>query len=284
MKGRLAMEDPGKVRHSRSAGSHPRWSVFLVATAALFLAAAVPSWAAEFDAAWVRIEINATDGDVGFHLLFDGGPWKEVEVRDSKGRDIFEAEVSGALGRKGGTEVFFEGAEPPCSEQSVAEFLKRFREGTYKFRGVALNGRVFRGEFHLSHDLPAAPNIAATDEHVFNAIPVMIQWAPGNDLGECHDEDVDALIADGAITVPATGDLWEVVVEPDVEDSVLEAAGLPLLKFSVQVPPGQQSVTVPSEYLQPYVAAGITTFKFEVGNKLGENQTFSEGTFTISIP
>jgi hypothetical protein len=73
-------------------------------------------------------------------------------------------------------------------------------------------------------------------------------------------------------------DTWEVVVEPDEDER--EALGLPERVFSVQLPFGQQSVTVPSEYLQPYINAGITTFKFEVGAKAGENQTFSEGTFT----
>jgi hypothetical protein len=69
------MKGLGKGRHARRGGGHPRMLVFLVALAALSLAATIPpSEAAELDVAWVRIEINATAGDVGLHLMVDGGP------------------------------------------------------------------------------------------------------------------------------------------------------------------------------------------------------------------
>ena len=253
--------------------------VFSVAMAALFLAAAVPpSWAAEeLDVAWVRIEINATAGDVGLHLMFDGGPWKEMEVKTPKGRVIYEVEVAGPQARRGGTENFNEGAEPPCEDQPLAEFLKRFPPGTYKFRGTTIDGKVLKGEFDLSHDLPAAPKLLST---LVNG-PVVIRWEAGENLGGCHDADLIPDVIPAPAGVPV--DSWEVVVEPDVEDSVLEMKGLKRLKFTAQLAPGQTSVTVSPEYVQPYVAAGIKTFKFEVGahGEGTENQTFSEGTFAI---
>ena len=92
--------------------------------------------------------------------------------------------------------------------------------------------------------------------------------------------ELQAPLIPGTIPDPATVpvDSWEVTVEPD-EDQ-LEALSLPLRVFTVQLPSNQLSVTVPSEYLQQYITAGITTFKFEVGAKAGENQTFTESSFS----
>jgi hypothetical protein len=255
--------------------------VFFGALAALLLAAAVPpSWAVELDEAFLRIEINATDGDVGFHGKFDGKAWKEMEIKSPNGREIYEVEAGGALRRQGLTENFFESAEPTCAEQPLRAFLQRFPQGTYRFKGETTDGKNLKGDAELSHALPAAPDISGFDGSAFApGDPVVLAWAPGTNLGNCHDQAlVDAGIIPDPAGVPVDG--WEVVVEPD-EDQ-LEALGLPLRVFSVQLPFGQKTVTVSSEYLQSYVAAGITTFKFEVGAKAGENQTFSEGGFTIA--
>jgi hypothetical protein len=54
-------------------------------------------------------------------------------------------------------------------------------------------------------------------------------------------------------------------------------------KRTWRLPAWQMRVTVPSEYLRPYVEAGFTEFKFEVGAKSGQNQTFAEGTFTVEL-
>ena len=273
------MNDLGKARHARRGAYHPGMFVFLGA-AALFLGAAVPpSWAVELDEAFLRIEINATDGDVGFHGKFDGEAWKEMVIKSPSGREIYEVEAGGAVRRQGLTENFFETAEPTCEEQPLRAFLRRFPEGTYKFKGETTEGKNLKGEADLSHALPAAPNISGFDGSAFDpGDPVVIAWAPGTDLGNCHDQ---ALVDDGIIPDPADVpvDGWEVVVEPDEDE--LETLRLPLRVFSVQLAFGQQTATVSPEYLQSYVAAGIKTFKFEVGAKAGENQTFSEGTFTV---
>jgi hypothetical protein len=260
--------------------------VLRAAMAALIPLAALPPGGAhaaivELDEAFLRIEINATDGDVGFHGKFDGEPSKSMRIKDPNGKEVFEVTVSKALKRQGLTENFFESAEPTCAEQPLAAFLQRFPAGTYEFRGRTIEGDSLRGEAELSHALPAAPDISGFDGSSFApGAPVVIAWAPGKDLGNCHDQ---ALVDDGIIPDPAgvPVDNWEVVVEPD-EDQ-LEALGLPLRVFSVQLAFGQQTVTVSPEYLQSYVAAGITTFKFEVGARAGENQTFSEGSFTVDV-
>jgi hypothetical protein len=274
------MQGLGTARHSRRGGRHPRMSVFLGAMAALFLGAAIPpSWAVELDEAFLRIEINASDGDVGFHGKFDGEPSRSMKISGPNGRVILDLDARGALRRQGLTENFFESAEPTCVEQPLAAFLQRFPKGTYSFKGRTIDGEELEGEADLSHALPAAPDISGFDGSVIPlGGPVVIAWAPGSDLGKCHDQ---ALVDNGTIPDPAgvPVDGWEVVVEPDSDE--LEALGFPLRVFSVQLLPGQLSVTVAPEYVQQYVAAGITTFKFEVGSKAGENQTFSEGHFTV---
>jgi hypothetical protein len=272
-----------KARDSRRGDGHPGILVFLGVMAVLFLAAAVPAtWAVELDEALLRIEINATDGDAGFHGKLDGPPWKTMRIKDPNGNEIFELEADGRLKRQGVTENFFESSEPTCEDQPLRRFLKRFPAGTYKFRGATIEGQPLKGEATLSHTLPAAPDIGAFDgSEIPSGSPVVITWAHGGDLGECHDQD---LVDEGIIPDPAgvVEDSWEVTVEPDEDE--LEALGLPLRVFTVQLPADQLMVTVPAEYLQGYLAAGVRTFKFEVGAKKGENQTFSEGSFTIADP
>ncbi len=51
--------------------------------------------------------------------------------------------------------------------------------------------------------------------------------------------------------------------------------------FTIQLAARQRKVRVPQEYFRPYPKAGIDGFEFEVGAKLEENQTFSEGGFTV---
>ena len=265
--------------------------VFMVpaAMAALTLGAAVPaSWAAtvELDEAFVRIEINATDGDVGFHGKFDGEPSKLMKIkRPGDGSVIYLVRAQHNLKRQGLTENFFESAEPTCEEQPLAAFLLRFPAGEYLFEGVTNDGvDRLEGVATLSHALPAAPDISGFDGSTveLDDDPIVIHWAPGADLGECHDQE---LVDNGTIPDPASVavERWEVVVEPNVDDEVLKDLGLPFSVFSVQLPPGQMSVTVPFEYLHSYAVADVTDFKFEVGAKSGENQTFSEGTFTVEL-
>ncbi|MDH3691493.1 MAG: hypothetical protein OEU36_18790 [Gammaproteobacteria bacterium] len=256
-----------------------------IAVAALTLGAAVPvSWAQEpFGELSALIEINATDGDAGFHVLLDGDAWQRVTIADPGGKKIFNERANRSLREQGLTENFFESAEPPCDpaeEDAVplAEFLDRFETGEYHFSARTIEGGKLKGETTLTHSLPAAPDISAFDGSS-NVDPdnTVITWAAGTDLGGCQDDD---LVTNGIIPDPGTVDVvrWEVVVEPNVEILVG-----PKRVFSVQLPPAETSVTVPSEFLNSYSADGITEFKFEVGAKeASDNQTFSEGTFEIN--
>lgn len=244
-------------------------------------AASAPALAQEpFDETEVLIEINATDGDIGFQVLLDADAWRKVTIEDPSGKRIFKESAKGVLAEQGLAENLFESDEPLCDPSLVeeeddlvvtlAEFQERFPAGLYIFTGKSNEGEALTGTALLTHNLPAAPDIDAFDGtgNVPTADAV-IEWAPGDDLGECPFE---GLIPDPGSVVEVG---WEVVVEPEDEDAVS-----PERVFSVQLPAGQTSVTVPREFLDTYVAQGVTVFKFEVGAiEDSGNRTFSEGIF-----
>ncbi|MEQ8859781.1 MAG: hypothetical protein RIC56_14145 [Pseudomonadales bacterium] len=232
------------------------------------------------------VEINATDGDVGFHMLLDGDPWRIARVYDPKGRRLISGYAAGPLRRQGITEFFLESAEPLCWDDpeeederivTVSEFIKRFRAGEYKAFGWTIENVFLYSTGELTHALPAAPEvrIEVDSEDEDGEVEVTVHFGPGDDLGRCAFDDAD--IPDPA-SVPVVR--WEVVVEPD--DEAVEEAGLVFSKFTVQLLGRERSVEVPEEFLAPYLAAGITEFKGEVGAKEASgNQTFTEIEFEI---
>lgn len=238
----------------------------------------------EFDEVKVLVEINATDGDVGFHALADAGEWRFFRLTDPNGDKLVSVKAKKGLRDQGLTEEFFESAEPLCEPDpekpdervvTLAEFVERFPAGMYRFLAVSLEGDFFISDRELTYELPAAPDIAMTEDMIFPEGPVVIMWEPGTDLGEaCHDEDLinAGSIADPA-AVPVVG--WEVVVEVDDDEA-------PQRVFSAQVPPEQTFVTVPEDFLQQFLDLGFSEFKFEVGAiEASGNQTFSEGSFEV---
>ena len=52
---------------------------------------------AEFSETSVIIEINASDGDVGFHAKYDADAWWWVTMRDPMGKKIVREQASKAL-------------------------------------------------------------------------------------------------------------------------------------------------------------------------------------------
>lgn len=238
-----------------------------------------PAWAQEeFDETKVLVEINATDGDAGFHALLDGDAWNEVRIDTPDGKKVFEEKAKDSLLEQGLTENFFESAEPLCRPDPeepdeavvpLAEFLGRFPAGAYSFSGKSNEGDKLAGTAELAYDLPAAPDILSFDG-------TLITWTAGTDLGNCNDP---TLVADGVIADPAAVPLvgWEVVVEPADEEAVE-----PLRVFSVQLPASASSVTVPAEFMLAYLDDGVTEFKVEVGAiEASGNQTFSEEEFEV---
>lgn len=221
---------------------------------ALIVWAAVPAVAqegpVEFASAEVFTEINATDGDAGFHLDVDGQDWKRVTVHGPDGTKIFDVRGSGPLGEHGLTGLMFESAEPPFDELSIEEFKDRFAEGTYTFRGWAVDGSrlVATGEF--THDFPDAPVVVTPSvDGVVSISDPLVQWE--------------------AVLPPAGSEivLYEIIVSAADID----------LGLDMTLGPEATSVLLPEEIL----VAG-EDYKVEVlAKEASGNQTITEVPFTV---
>lgn len=240
----------------------------------------------DIDECKVLIEINASDGDIGFQFLGDADDLRSMRIDDPNGAKVFENRAFGPLDEQKLTENFGESAEPLCWPDpdadaedvedmvTLREFRDRWDPGTYEFLGKGEGGEKLVGETELTYDLPAAPQDVDFDG-------ATITWIAGNDLGHCAplaDEgfgietvaEVLDIITDPAL-VPVAA--YEVVMEPDVED------GDPIADevFSVRVSGGAVplAVDVPVLYLASLPAD--TPVKIEVGAiGFDDNATFAE--------
>jgi len=229
----------------------------------------------DFGECKMLIEINATDGDIGFHFLADGDDLNKVSLFDANENKLMDFNNKNALGEQKSTEIFHESAEPLCWEDPEAdedevivtleEFVARWVAGTYTLQGFSDGGEKSEGETELTHALPAAP--ANLDYNVGTGV---LSWTAGNDLGNCAtNAELTQLVNDGVLpvhpmNVPVA--MWEAVFEADDDSG---------LKSSVRLPVGQTSVTVPSEFLN--ALPDDTPAKVEVGAiGLDDNATFSE--------
>jgi hypothetical protein len=91
--------------------------------------------------------------------LLDGEPWKRVKVFDPNEHKILDITGKRSLRKQGLTELFFESSEPSLDEVSLDEFLARFPEGEYEFKGWTINGVELESEAILTHVIPAGPEI-----------------------------------------------------------------------------------------------------------------------------
>ena len=236
------------------------------------------------------VEINSSDGDIGFHFLMDGSDLNSARIIDPDGRVIFIDVARGALREQKLTETFAESAEPLCWDDpdadpdeeivTLQDFLARWAPGVYSFRGVSDGFEASAGETTLGFDLPAAPEDVSFDGST-------ISWEPGDSLGNCASEkQLTQLVADGILPIhPEDVDVvaWEVVLEPDVDDGDPVGA----LVFSVRV--GDDDIdapkflTVSADYLA--TLPDDTPVKVEVGAIGAEdNATFTEeGDFCVNV-
>ena len=234
----------------------------------------------DFGECKVLIEINATDGDIGFHFLMDGDDLNSARIDGPSGVKVFEDQAKGPLKEQKLTETFVESAEPLCWPDPEAdpedeivtleEFLNTWEAGTYVFTGMGDEGEKSEGETDLTYNLPASPAALAFDGSV-------ITWAAGDDLGNCASRmELDALVADGILPMhpeDVAVAAWEIVFEPDVEDG--DPTGS--LVFSIRVPGDvmTKAVTVPADYLDSL--PDDTPVKIEVGAiGVDDNATFTE--------
>ena len=261
-----------------------KFSIRLVSASGVLFGAVNSGMATEpcddFGACKAIIEINASDGDIGFHFLMDGDDLNSARIYDPEGMKVFQDQAKGSLKEQKLTETFAESAEPLCWNDPEAdedelivyleEFLARWPAGYYLFEGHSDGGEKSFGETMLTYDLPAAP----TDVDFDGAV---ISWAEGDDLGECADvELLDNLVNDDTLPthpkdVPV--DSWEIVLEPDVEDGDIVGSFKYTIRVAGDISPLE--VSLPPEYLASL--PDDTPVKIEVGALGGEdNATFTE--------
>jgi hypothetical protein len=247
----------------------------------------------DFGECKVLIEINSTDGDIGFHFLMDGDDLVSASLMDPNGATIFSYMTSGPLNEQFLTETFAESAEPLCWEPepddeeygepvvTLAQFLERwdvYDDDIYTFEGLDGDGEVVAGATSLTFDLPAAPlDVEYEAERDGNDVEGEISWEAGNDLGECADYDeLTDLVESGDLPQHPEDVMvaaWEIVLEPDVDD------GDPLgsMKYVVRIPGYSEEleVEVPDDYLE--TLPDNTPAKAEVGAiGMDDNATFTE--------
>jgi hypothetical protein len=206
------------------------------------------------------IEYNASAEDIGVQFFLDSEGWREIEIFDPNGREIFGAETEGRLTRQGGgTELFLESVEPPLADLPIATFLRRFPEGIYKFRGRDNDGNQLTGQAKFTHDIPAGPKV------------LMPAPAAGAECAE-NVPTRGAVVAWNPVTQSISGDpleivRYEVIVENDD------------LNFDVKFPAETGTMlTVSLELLQPgteYIGEVLSIEK-------GGNQTITEFCFTTA--
>jgi hypothetical protein len=208
-----------------------------------------------FSDARVRIEVNATDGDSGLHVLLDAEGWRWVHIFDPKGRLVFHVAGGGGIRKTGLTELFFESAEPGFDELPLAEFLKRFPEGEYRVVGRTIEGDTLFSKATLTHAIPDGPVLLGpANGSVQDPNNTVISWEPVAD-------PVGSQIA-----------RYEVLVTQEEPK--------PPRVLSAVLPATANSMTVPSAFL----LRGSIEYKYEVlAIEAGGNQTLSEGTF-ITTP
>ncbi len=247
----------------------------------------------DFGECKVLVEINASDGDIGFHFLMDGDDLRRGFLFNPERRLIFNYGTRRALGEQYLTETFAESAEPLCFDPmtdddadnddeefvTLEDFLDRWDAGTYHFFGIGDDWALSFGESELTFNLPAAPaDVDLEFEEEDGDIEGDITWTTGDDLGECS-EGIH-LLPTAPEQVPVAA--WEVVLEPDVEDG--DPTGQMI--YSVRIPgdafdeideDGNKvfDLEVPDDYLETLPTN--TPVKVEVGAiGVDDNATFTE--------
>ena len=247
----------------------------------------------------VLVEINSSDGDIGFHFLMDGDNFVSAALYNPQWKKIFAYYTRRELREQTLTETFAESSEPLCFDPSedddpdnddedfrtLEEFIDLWKEGKYKFRGVDNEGNVAKGATKLTFHLPAAPldveyeSEEETDSDGEVDIVGEISWERGVDLGECADyRRLKRLVNRGDLPkhpkhVGVAS--WEVVLEPDFDDDHPKKR-FNSNTFVVRIPGrAEREVEVADDYLESLPRN--TPAKVEVGAiGFGDNATFTE--------
>jgi hypothetical protein len=231
--------------------------LLLLGLPAVFVAAYLPVAAADegapepFDAADLRIEVNATDGDAGLQIFLDHEAWKRVSIRDPEGELLADFRTKGRLRDFGLTELFSESSEPPFGEFPLDEFKALFPEGDYTFRGVTIDGTVVQSTVPLTHDIPDGPEILGpTEDEVVPRDRANIRWA-----GVTTPQGIDVLG-------------YQVIVSREDDERVLD----------VELGPAARFLHVPKVFLEPGTEYKVEVLAIEASG----NQTLTEIPFSVA--
>jgi hypothetical protein len=205
----------------------------------------------------IKFEINATDGDGGLQFFVDGESWKRMTIYGPGGGALLTTTASGLLRRQGGTELFLESGEPTFDELPLAQLLRRWPEGRYRFRGEGVGGELFVGSALLTHDIPNGPHLVSPIEGAPRQDPrhTVIRW---RSVPPPHGS-------------PIIG--YEVIVER--ETGVKE---LPVTTLDVMMAPSATRLAVPPGFLRHGKEYDYEVLAIESGG----NQTLSSSSFTTS--
>lgn len=203
----------------------------------------------------LKIEMNATDGDAGIHVYVDGDTWKSIDIYDPFGRMLFRATMRGRFAKQGGTELFVESAEPNFSQLTLVEFLKRFPEGQYQFKGKGTEGQTLVGTAIFTHNLPAGVELVSPLEGgaLVDSNNAVVTWKPVGPANGSPIVGYQVLVAQSPSTIPA----------------------IPKTVLDVIMPATATSMAIPSGFLRPN-----TRYSWEVlAIEAGGNQTMTNAFF-----
>lgn len=180
----------------------------------------------------VLIQLNDTDGDLGFHARIDGDAWTRLTIEGPNERRLLGISLRGALRHQGLTELAFESAEPTFDELDPEAFFERFPQGEYEIEGRGSDGTELESTSVLSHLIPAAPDDLSVSgipapKDCNGALPIPtepieIAWGPVTMahavLGRDGDVEVDSY------EVAVEGESVDITINVDGETTSVELA------------------------------------------------------------
>jgi hypothetical protein len=218
--------------------------------------------------AYLYIEYNYTDGDLGVHGNFDDHGWSELCVYDPNGTLILHTLPAAQLGDLTMAGIFFESREPELDEFDFEDLIATFPEGEYAVRGMNIDGTVLTGFATFSHDAPLPPTIVQPAELgeddeggrdvVLSTDDFVVEWEP---------------VTESVLGNPVEILGYEVIITAD--DYVAEH-GFNQPIYDVHVPADRTSLSVPAEFWEPNTLYEIEILALEASG----NQTISLGFFT----
>lgn len=203
----------------------------------------------------LKIELNATDGDAGIQVFIDSDPWKSMDIFDPYGKMVFRSTTRGSFAKQGGTELFLESAEPNFSQLPLGEFLKRFPEGVYQFRGKGIEGETLISTAIFTHNLAAGPELVSPLDGgaLVDSNNAVVTWNPVGAANGSPIVGYQVLVVQSPSTIPA----------------------IPKIVLDIIMPATATSLAVPSGFLRPN-----TRYSWEVlAIEASGNQTLSTSFF-----